>query len=122
MFTGLPINPYWDTHFRFDALSEKTSKQIGNQSINNVLINTVAVALFTYGRHLDQQVYIDRAIELLENIPAENNNVIYRFNQVGFPSDKADQTQALIQLKHAYCDEKKCLLCGIGIKLLKQPE
>ena len=122
MFAELPINSYWDTHYRFDIISDKASKQIGNQSINNILINTVAVALFTYGRHIGQQTFINRAIELLENIPAENNKVIYRFNQVGFQSDRADQTQALIQLKQAYCDQKKCLHCGIGIKLLKQIE
>lgn len=120
MFADLPMNSYWNTHYRFDIISEESVKQIGNQSINNILINTVAVSLFAFGRHTAQQIFVDRAIELLENIPAESNNVINRFNQIGFKPENADHTQALIQLKQAYCDPKKCLHCGIGIKLLKQ--
>ncbi|HUH33992.1 MAG TPA: DUF2851 family protein [Daejeonella sp.] len=120
MFSTLPVNNYWNTHYRFDVVSGNSGKQIGNQSINNILINTVAVSLFTYGRHLGQQKYINRAIELLENIPAEQNSVINRFSQIGFQPVNADHTQALMQLKHTYCDLKKCLHCGIGIKLLKQ--
>lgn len=120
MFSALPINSYWNTHYRFNIVSGKSGKQIGNQSINNILINTVAVSLFTYGRHLGQQKFINRAIELLENIPAEKNSVIDRFSQIGFQPENADHTQALMQLKHNYCDAKKCLHCGIGIKLLKQ--
>ena len=120
MFNSLPINQYWNTHFRFDNLSENSSKQIGNQSINNILINTVAVSLFAYGRHIANQNRINNAIELLENIPPENNNLVSRFSKLGFKPVNADHTQALIQLKQAYCDSKKCLHCGIGIKLLKQ--
>ena len=120
LFEELPLNSYWETHYRFDAISENSSKQIGNQSINNILINTVAVALFAYGRHVGQQSFIDRSIDLLEHIPAERNQVISRFGEIGFRPVNADHSQALIQLKQSYCDAKKCLHCGIGVKLLKQ--
>jgi hypothetical protein len=119
LFARLPVNAYWTNHYRFDHLSDKSSKQIGNQSICNILINTVAIGLFAYGRFVGRQDKVDAAIELLENIPAENNNLIRRFSDLGFKAQAADQTQALIQLKQAYCDAKKCLHCGIGIKLLK---
>ena len=119
MFSDLSVNPYWETHYRFDVISEKTTKQIGNQSINNIMINTVAVSLFAYGRHIGQQSFINRAIGLLENTPAETNKVVNRFHEIGLRPQNADQTQALMQLKQAYCDAKKCLHCGIGIKLLK---
>ena len=120
MFKDLPINSYWDTHFRFDSNSEKSFKQIGDQSINNILINTVAVSLFAYGRQTAHQAYVNRAIELLENVPAESNKIVNQYVQIGLQPEKADFTQALLQLKQAYCDQKKCLLCGIGINILKQ--
>ena len=120
IFSDLPINDYWDTHYRFDVLSDKRSKQIGNDSINIVLINTVVVSLFAFGKHTAQQGLINRAIEILEHLPPENNNLVKRFSMIGFKPENADHTQALIQLKQAYCDLKKCLHCGIGIKLLKQ--
>jgi hypothetical protein len=120
MFADLPINLYWKTHYRFDCDSEQSGKQIGSQSINNILINTVAVSLFAYGLQVGRQDKMSRAIDLLETIPAENNNLIKRFHKIGFKSANADHTQALIQLKRNYCDARKCLHCGIGIKLLKQ--
>ncbi|NEU08117.1 DUF2851 family protein [Flavihumibacter sp. R14] len=120
MFADLTLNNYWETHYRFDVVSEKTSKQIGNQSINNILVNTIAVSLFAYGRHLGQQTFIDRAIELLENVPAESNQITNRFSIIGFKPKYADHSQALIQLKRYYCDARKCLQCGIGVQLLKQ--
>lgn len=119
MFSDLQVNPYWETHYRFDTLSEKSSKQIGTESINNIMINTIAVSLFAYGRHIDKQTYINRGIELLENTPAESNRVVNRFSDIGLKPENANYTQGLIQLKQAYCDVKKCLHCGIGIKLLK---
>lgn len=120
LFAALPINSYWSDHYRFDVVSQTANKQIGNQSINNILINTVAVGLFAYGHYVDRQDKIDLAVALLENTPAENNKLVRRFNTIGFRTESADQTQALIQLKQGYCDAKKCLHCGIGIKLLKQ--
>ena len=120
LFSDLPVNNYWNTHYRFDTISEDSSKQIGNQSINNILINSVAVCLFAYGRHIGQQKFINKSVELLEHIPAESNQVISRFSKIGFKPETADHSQALIQLKQSYCDAKKCLHCGIGVKLLKQ--
>lgn len=122
LFEELPINPYWQTHFRVGNPSVQSSKQMGRQSIHNVLINTVATSLFAYGRQMGQQKYTERALALLESIPAETNQVLSRFNSMGLRVDKADVSQALMQLKSTYCDAKKCLNCGIGIKLMKQEE
>lgn len=120
VFSDLPINSYWNTHYRFQILSSERSKQIGLDSINIVLINTVVVSLFAFGKHTGQQSLISRAIEILEHLPPENNNLVKRFSLAGFNAENANHTQALIQLKQAYCDVKKCLHCGIGIKLLKR--
>jgi hypothetical protein len=34
------------------------------------------------------------------------------------PVSRADQTQALLQLKNKYCNRKRCLECRIGKELL----
>jgi Protein of unknown function (DUF2851) len=120
LFYDLPVNVYWHTHYRFDAEASGSSTQLGEQSVNNILINTVAVFLFAYGKSTDDVSYINRAMALLENVSAEANQIINRFKQIGIESDKAYASQALLQLKKTYCDEKKCLHCGIGIKLINQ--
>ena len=94
--------------------------QLGKSSIHNILINTLSLFFFAYGRAMDQQNFETRALQLLENLPAENNAIIDQFTKAGVKVKTAFNSQALLQLKKKYCNEKKCLNCAIGIKILKQ--
>jgi len=120
MFTDLPVDNYWKTHFRFDKETNLISAQIGEEAVNNILLNTISLFLYSYGKQMGKEYYINRALGLLENLPAEINQVIRRFTDLGIKSYKADSSQALLQLKKYYCDQKKCLNCGIGIKLINK--
>ncbi len=119
LFENLPVNSYWETHFRFVKVTEPASKQLGKESINNILLNTVAIFIFSYGKYIGNSSLTKRAIELLESLPGETNSIVNRYNSIGLKSPGADASQALLQLKKYYCDTKKCLSCGIGVKLLK---
>lgn len=120
LFEDLPVNPYWKTHYHFKKETAGVSIQIGKSSLDNVLLNTVALFLFAYGKHTDTQFYISRAIKLLESLSAERNAITEKFISAGVEIDNAFASQGILQLKKNYCDEKKCLSCGIGIKILKQ--
>ena len=50
--------------------------------------------------------------------PAENNNVLRLWKDVGINAENAAQSQALIQLKSEYCDHYLCMNCSIGQELL----
>ncbi len=40
---------YWDTHFRFDTAPQKVSpKELGESSVQNIIINTIAPIQFLY--------------------------------------------------------------------------
>ena len=119
LFADIKINPYWDNHYRFDKGSPPTGKHFGQSSVDTVLLNTVALFLFSYGRHMQQTYFTSRALKLLENIPAENNHVTQDFATLGVNIFTAFESQALLELKNNYCDYKKCLQCGVGIKILK---
>jgi hypothetical protein len=58
----------------------------------------------------------------LQEVKAENNNVVKRFNGMGLVVRNAAQSQALIQLKRKYCEAKKCLNCNIGNYLITKNE
>jgi len=75
--------------------------------------------LFSYGKHLGLQHFVSRALKLLENIPAEQNNITADFANLGVKISTAFESQALLELKNNYCDHKKCLQCGVGNKILK---
>jgi hypothetical protein len=119
LFTDIEVNPYWETHYRFDVESTPSSKAMGLSSINSLLLNSLALFLFSYGRLLQQDKYVDRSLALLEQLPAEDNSIISSFVELGVKTKTAFETQALLELKNNYCNYKKCLQCSVGNKILK---
>jgi len=119
LFDGIKVNEYWDDRYRFDKPSKPSPKNLGEASINILLLNTLAVFLFSYGKHHQQQYYIDRSLKLLESLPGEQNQIIADFNAVGVKAGSAFESQALLELKNYYCNYKKCLQCSVGNKILK---
>ncbi|TDG36957.1 DUF2851 family protein [Pedobacter changchengzhani] len=120
LFENLPVNPFWKTHYHFKKVVADVSLQIGKTSIDNVLLNTFALFLFAYGKYNGTQDFINRAIQLLESLPAEENAITNKFVQAGVVLENAFTSQGILQLKKQYCNHKKCLSCGIGIKIIKQ--
>jgi hypothetical protein len=110
---------YWDIHYRFNKISEENrQKTLGETAFNNLVINTIVPLLFVYGeQHLDQAMK-DRALLLLEKLAPESNQIIRKWNELGIDSRSAFETQALIQLKNSYCENKKCLHCQLGAKII----
>jgi len=119
LFTEIKVDPYWDTHYRFDVESAPSEKNMGAKSIDILLLNTLALFLFSYGKHNQIQHYINRSLKLLEHLPGESNNIITDFTNLGLKINTAFESQALLELKNNYCNYKKCLHCGVGNKILK---
>ena len=118
-FTGINPSAYWLDHYQFGKVAKPCSKKLGQSSVENILINTVSVFLFAYGKQNQSETYINKAIHILENLPCENNFIITNFISAGVKIESAGKSQAVIELKNKYCDQKRCLECGIGNKLLK---
>ncbi|HOV70745.1 MAG TPA: DUF2851 family protein [Dysgonamonadaceae bacterium] len=111
---------YWQTHYTFGKESEKIPKHLGANSLDIILINTVVPLLFAYGKKNDIEKYSDRAIQILESVKPEKNKIIQDFESAGIIPENAFDTQALIQLRKEYCDQRKCLFCRIGHAILSQ--
>jgi len=82
-------------------------------------LNTFVLFLFSYGKHTQQEYFINRSLKLLEKLPAEQNKIVTNFDSVGIKVNTAFDSQALLELKNNYCDHKKCLQCGVGNKILR---
>ncbi|MEP6616759.1 MAG: DUF2851 family protein [Ginsengibacter sp.] len=118
---SISINSYWDDHYRFDEKSIHCKKKIGDQMISSVIINTLIPVVFAYGMFHDEQSYKDKAIKWLEKMSPENNFIIKGFKQLKFPTNSAFDSQAYLQLKNEYCNQKRCLECAIGNHILSEP-
>ncbi|MGZ3757010.1 MAG: DUF2851 family protein [Mucilaginibacter sp.] len=119
LFTDIKVNPYWEKHYRFDKESKPSAKNMGADSINIILLNTLVLFLFSYGKHNQLQHFMDRSLKLLESLPGEHNKIIADFNSLGVKTNSAFESQALLELKSYYCNYKKCLQCSVGNKILK---
>lgn len=113
-------SPYWETHYHFNCSSSKKDKIIGNSALNIVLINTVVPIIFAYGTKYDREDLKSKALSILESIPVEDNSIVSAFVNAGCKAEHAGDSQALIQLKRMYCEQKKCLYCRIGFRLLSK--
>ena len=75
--------------------------------------------LFAYGRHIGDEDICQRAVRLLEELPAENNYILRQWQACGLTVRTAADSQALIPLKRQYCDRTDCLRCRFGYEYLK---
>jgi len=119
LFENLPVHTFWQSHYHFKKSSKLVNTQLGRAAINNILSNTVAVFLFAYGRETASQVYVERALSLLELLPAEENIIVKQYRAAGISLERAASSQAVLHLRNEYCNAKKCLSCSIGVKLMK---
>ena len=113
---------YWLTHYVFGEASPPHPKTLSNQTIDLLVINTVIPFLYAYGKYKTDNILIQRANGLLEEMRPENNFIVRIWKECGLEAAHAGDSQALIQLKKNYCDIKKCLYCRIGYEYLKKPQ
>ncbi len=109
---------YWTNHYMFFKKAKDNVSFIGDSSISNIIINTVVPLLVAYGKSKDEQVYIDRAITILQQAPSESNAIIMQWKTLGLKSKTAFDSQALIELQNNYCSKRRCLDCNIGASLI----
>lgn len=114
---------YWDTHYNFNKLSKSNrEKELGESSVHILIINVVIPFLFVYGEKQNKHHLKNRALEFLEQIPAESNSIVSKWGELGINARSAFESQALLQLKNQYCEAKKCLNCQVGVKLVSERE
>ena len=116
---NVSASEYWESHFMLDRKSNKKPKHLGEEAINNIIINTIVPFLFVYGKQKDDERYIQKALLFLEQTSGENNSITKKWEDSGISGKTAHSTQALLQLKNEYCNHKRCLNCSIGNYLLK---
>lgn len=111
---------YWEQHYRFEDAPHKAKKKLlGENSIDNIIINTIAPMRFLFANSQGQLTQQEETLQLLTELPAERNHIISNWSSNGWKAHHAADTQALIQLYNQYCSPKRCLECSIGLSILK---
>jgi hypothetical protein len=118
---ALQVEPslYWQQHYDVGKTSKRQISGLGPDSLENILINTVTPLLVAYSHEKDQSVYLDRAIALLENLPAEDNKITRFWKELQLKLSHAADAQGSIELYNEFCMPRRCLQCTIGAAILK---
>ena len=119
-YLKVTANDYWHYHYRFDEEKGYLPKRLGEDAIENIIINTIIPTLFAYGLYNKQEQFKEKALNWLENTKAEVNAITKGFKSLSVDNLSAFDSQALIELKNEYCNNKRCLECSVGSQLLKQ--
>ncbi len=114
---AISASSYWDSHFNFGVSSFKRKKNLTKAFIDLLLINTIIPVLFSYGKYTGKD-NSEELLKLAATIFSEKNNIIKKFNELRPSSTNGLHSQALLQLKNEYCNQKKCLKCVIGNAIL----
>jgi hypothetical protein len=109
---------YWLTHFQPDKLSSRKAGAIGKSTIGILMINAVIPTMFIYGRNTGKEEIAEKALELLHTLKPENNTFIKKWSSLGITPSDAYESQGLLQLRKEYCDQRRCVNCGIGHQLM----
>ncbi|MCM1452897.1 MAG: DUF2851 family protein [Clostridium sp.] len=113
------LDGYWARHYNFTANpGAPTVKAFSKASQSIIIINCVAPILYAYGESVGDTEKQQLAIEILQQLAAEQNSIIRIFEQSGLKAQNAFEGQALIHLRKEYCMPRKCLFCRWGHRLL----
>lgn len=114
----IDLTGYWTNHCNFFGPTPTRARALGRSAADMLVINVVAPLLVAYGDAMGDESASERAVDILEHLPGENNRFTADFIRAGVACPNAFVSQAMVQVHKNYCDVRKCLYCRLGHRLL----
>ena len=112
------LTGFWATHFTFAACTGCSPRALSRGSVDSLLINVALPLLHARAMGRGDSDGMSRCLELLGEVPAENNAIVRLFGDAGIECGDAFVSQALVELRREYCEKKKCIYCRWGHRML----
>lgn len=93
---------------------------LGTSSIHILLINTILPYMYAHAKVQNDLNRIEQIVQLMEEIPAEDNRIIRQWKTLGQRVQSAADTQALIHLYQNYCQPHRCINCDVGYQIFER--
>ncbi len=108
-------SPYWKRHKDFASGEQKANRTItiSTKQIERTIINVIVPTVIAYHKSVGDAdaKAIEKMIELLAEVAAEDNAVVKGWQREGLTVKSAYESQAIIQLHKQYCNSSRCLEC-----------
>ena len=114
----IAVSVYWGQHNRLGKPGPPAAKTLSRAFKNHLIINAVIPFYYCYFQYVDASGEQEQLLELMADVPPENNHVISMWKNLGYTARSAFDTQGLLQLKKGFCDKHKCLQCPVGQELM----
>lgn len=114
----LQLTGYWSRHYTFSSETAPFAIQMSRASLDLILINAIIPTLYAWGTYTNEQWMIDQAIDYLHEMKPENNMLVRLFTDLGIKCPDAFTSQGIIQLRRKYCEQRQCLNCRLGHRIL----
>ncbi|MDD4645220.1 MAG: DUF2851 family protein, partial [Bacteroidales bacterium] len=114
-----PVSSYWKLHYDFGKKWAGRYSGFGPETVNLFLINAVLPFRASYIHRAGENKAWEQWMEMLENLPAENNHITRVWTGYGYRVPNAFYSQAFLHLYSHYCKNRNCLNCHIGQSLIK---
>ncbi len=117
---NLPLGQsvYWQSHYRFGVPAARPVPEPGRVALDGLLINAAAPLLAAYAHERADPRCLDRALALLDGLPAEKNHLTDQWKTLGLRIRSAADSQGAIEWHNTFCARKRCLSCAVGVNLL----
>jgi hypothetical protein len=119
-FFDVEPNPFWQTHYHFAKQTAWHSGKMGAQAIDNMIINVLVPFLYAYGKASNKVEWVDKVLQWLHELAAEENQVTRKWRTLDMPIESAYDSQAFLGLNGLYCEKKRCLECDIGVRIISK--
>lgn len=113
------IDDYWESHFLFGKKSKVKRTTFSKLFKQNLIINGIVIYFIALKHLYNDFSYSDNAVEIMEGLPAESNNVVRYWKALGFVPKNALESQGLLELNNEFCKFRKCLSCKVGAEILE---
>lgn len=114
------LSEYWQNHLAPSRVALRNSMGMTQQKTELLIINFVIPFLIAYSIIISNTELRERAIDLYETLPAEDNRYTRSWLVGGYVASNAFFSQALIQLSSEYCGYGLCGSCPLGVHQLSE--
>jgi hypothetical protein len=117
---NVKTSDHWNNHFNFGKISKiDQPKIVSKDFIELIILNTVLPLKYTYHKYHNEEI-ADEILHFYNNLSAEKNSITDDWKKLGLKFKTALESQSLIYHFKNSCEEKNCLNCSIGFKILKE--
>ncbi|MCH5229144.1 MAG: DUF2851 family protein [Muribaculaceae bacterium] len=111
---------YWENHYSFGSDPVNVAFELSRASKILLCINVGVPLLYSYASTIGNLELAERALSIMEELPAEKNSIISQWNVLGLEAKNASGSQALIHLRKEFCEKNKCMFCRFGHHYLRK--